>query len=116
MNRWTWSPMQLEWFEHVVFSIAFAAWLEARNYEGELLRGVCIGLALNALVLMLARRRALHSLLCAGFLVSALLFEPRSGGSMPRMAAHVMVGFLLGMPAIAALVLWARGGRRLGEP
>ena len=115
MDRWTWSPMRLEWYEHVIFSIAFCAWLEVRNYYGDFFRGACIGLALSALVLMLARRRALHSLLCAAFIVSLLTLEPTVRGAVPRLAAHVMVGFMLGMPVLAALVLWVRGGRHVGE-
>lgn len=115
MDRWTWSPMRLEWYEQVIFSIAFCAWLEVRNYYGDFFRGACIGLALSALVLMLARRRALHSLLCAGFIASLLSLEPTVRGAVTRMAAHVMVALMLGMPALAVLVLWARDGRKVGE-
>ncbi|MBI5169786.1 MAG: hypothetical protein HZA61_09885 [Candidatus Eisenbacteria bacterium] len=112
MNRWTWSPKASEWSEQWLFGIAFSAWLIGPHYFSDLVRGICVGLSISAFALMLARRRAFWSVICAALVWSSYTMVPSGQDRASKGVALWLVVLFVLMPPIAAWVRVARGEER----
>ena len=95
MSSWKWYPASPPWHAMLVFALAFGAGVEGPHYYTDLVRGIAVGLALGALVIMLAGRQAALALACAGLLVSSFLMEPRTATGGAMVATHVLSGSML---------------------